>query len=145
MTTFFDTSAFVKRYVREIGSDHVKAVLAQGRHRFASRIVSVEATAAIARRHREGGLSAATRDRLIRRVRRDLEEFDLIELTPEIAADACGLARRLPLRAYDAVQLSSVLWVRTRLVESVRFVCADLHLAQLARDAGVDVVVPGAA
>ncbi len=115
MTAFFDTSAFVKRYVREIGSDHVKAVL------------------------------AATRDRLIRRVRRDLEEFDLIELTPEIAADACGLARRLPLRAYDAVQLGSVLWVRTRLVESVRFVCADLHLAQLARDAGVDVVVPGAA
>lgn len=145
MTAFFDTSALVKRYVREVGSEQVRAVLAGGKHRFAARIASVEATAAIARRHREGSLSAASRDRLIRRVARDLDEFDLVELTPEIAADACGLARRLPLRAYDAVQLSCALWVRSHLAEGVRFVCADLHLAELARGAGLDVVVPGAA
>ena len=59
---YFDASALAKRYVREIGSQSVRRLLAAG-VAATSRLSEVEVASAIARRAREGVLSAEQRDR----------------------------------------------------------------------------------
>ena len=61
---YFDASALVKRYVRETGSQTVRRLLATG-VAATSRLSEVEVASAIARRTREGVLSADQRDRVL--------------------------------------------------------------------------------
>jgi predicted nucleic acid-binding protein len=58
---FLDTSAAVKLYALETGSAWIRNLAdpASGHYFFAARIIEVEATAALARRRRDGSLSVA--------------------------------------------------------------------------------------
>jgi predicted nucleic acid-binding protein len=62
---FFDSSALVKRYVREQGSVWVRetTVSVSGHLIHSSLLTVVEIASALARRHREGSPSASERDR----------------------------------------------------------------------------------
>jgi predicted nucleic acid-binding protein len=144
LIAYLDTSALVKRYVREPGSEEVSSLFASGSPPAVSRIAEVEAAAAFARRVREGTLPSPDLGRLLDRLARDMEECRLVEVTTEVLDRAVRAVRELPLRAYDAVHLASALWVRDRLDPEVRFVCADRVLSRIAAENGLRPLVPGA-
>lgn len=144
MIDYFDSSAFVKRYVVEVGTDSVMALLRAGSAPAIARIGQVEAAAAIARRTRDGALTAKQRDRLLGRVAQDFTECRVIELTAIITRLSIRLLRRYPLRAADSIHLASAVWLRDGLDGSVRFVCADTALERAARAEGLDTLCPGA-
>jgi uncharacterized protein len=139
MTRYFDASALVKRYVRESGSRLVGRLLASGTAA-TSRLSEVEVSSGVARRAREGALTGQQRDQILAALLRDLPALVVVELTPEIAADARNLLLRHPLRASDAVQLASGLYVRRHLAEPVPFVGFDGRLLEAARAEGLTVV-----
>ena len=68
----------------------------------------IEIASALARREREGAFTTAERDRAVRRLNADLAAYVLVELSPELCADAQGLVLRYALRSGDAVQLASL-------------------------------------
>ena len=76
-----------KRYVQEAGSASVRRLLRTGRIA-TSRLSAVEIASALARREREGAFTAAERDRALKRLNADLAVWILVELTPELTADA---------------------------------------------------------
>jgi len=143
LIAFLDTSALVKRYVREPGSAEVLSLFERDPRPALSRIAWVEAGAAFTRRMREGALSPSDLDRLLLRLAREVGECRVVEVTEEIVARSVRAVRSSPLRAYDAVHLASALWLRERLDPDVRFVCADRALARLAGEKGLTPVVPG--
>ncbi len=136
MIEFFDTSALVKRYVREPGSDAVGRVV-RGGHVAVARITQVELTATLARVWRETGMEVDVRDAMLDRVDADFRLFDVVEWRGALARSARPLLCRRSLRALDAVQLASALALGTR---RMRFWCFDARLAAAASAEGLRVV-----
>lgn len=143
MIAHFDSSALVKRYVRESHSDRVLALLDETTPA-TSRFSSVEVASAFARRCREGRLEDSLRRRLLRDLDEDLDSFYLVEVVPEVVSTARDLLERNRLRAADALQLASALALQQRVERSVLFVAFDQNLNEAARREGVEVLGAGA-
>ena len=139
MTRYVDASALVKRYVRETGSVVVRRLLASGIVA-TSRLSEVEVASGIVRRAREGAFKPARRDRALAALQRDVPAFAIVELIPDITGDARALLLRHPLRASDAIQLASCLYLQRQLDQPVPFVAFDQRLLDAARAEGVAVV-----
>ncbi len=139
MIRYFDASAVVKRYVREAGSNLVRRLLT-GVPPATSRLSEVEVASAVVRRCREGALSIAARDRVLRALAADLTAFHLIELTDETAGLARTLLLRHALRAGDAIQLASCLVLQQALRSPLPMVVFDSRLREAAAGEGLTVL-----
>lgn len=146
---FFDSSALVKRYAREPGTDWVRATClpARGNTAIVAQITQIEIMSAVMRRTREGTYSL----RAARAVRLLLEyhlhhEYVVVGLNSTVIARAQEALELYPLRAYDAIQLASALEVQARLVRasltSVVFVASDDRLLEAAAAAGLTTESP---
>jgi uncharacterized protein len=141
---FLDSSALVKRYVDEIGSDWVRSITApQANQRlFIARITWVEVLAAFARLRREGVLSLENVTAVTQTFRYDFDtQYQLIELDQSLAQLAGMLAQKHPLRAYDSVQLASAVKLQPILAQFpnafLTFVTGDRRLLAIAQAEGL--------
>lgn len=139
MTRYFDASALVKRYVRESGSLMVRRLLAPG-IAASSRLSEVEVSSGIIRRAREGSFANQQRDRMLTALLHDVPALAMVEMTPEVTAYARTVLLRHPLRASDAIQLASCLYLQRQLAQPVPFVAFDRRLVQAARAEGLTVI-----
>lgn len=139
MITYLDASALVKNYIEEDGSGEVRGCLANTLPAI-SRLSIVEVASAIARRCREGDLSARDRDRLLTDLRQDIDALYLIELAPEVVLSAQELLVRYPLRAADAIQLSSCLVLQRWMARPISFAAFDRRLLDAAGQEGLETV-----
>lgn len=138
MSNFFaDTSALIKRYLNELGSDWVLswAEPPAGNVIVVSRLVEVEIYSAIARHQRERRLDVAKANEL----RRDFDfhvetEYLVVSVDDEVLKQARDLVTRYQLRALDAIHLACAAKAQTILGESLIFVSADVN--QLAAASG---------
>lgn len=130
---YLDTSALIKRFVVEAGSEAVQALVARGEPSATAKIAYAEAYAALTRRYREGDLSTRAYARVCRQFERDWQGYLRVELHDEILLSARKLIRRHPLRGFDAIHLASALALKDSLGEEVMFVAADEQLLKAAR------------
>lgn len=135
---YFDASALAKRYVREKGSLRVVRLLSSDVSA-TSRLSSVEIVSALMRRVRERTLSERQRDRIMAVLETDMSTMLVVEFTPHIVRRAQLLLQRYPLRAGDAIQLASCLYLREELGDGVTLLAFDERLAAAARAEGVKV------
>ena len=145
MTAYFlDSSALVKRYVPETGSAWIRALEASDPDNslIIARITWVEVRSASARRQREGSLTFPDATLIIQRFRSDLNnQYQVIELDATLAETAGQLVNQYPLRAYDAVQLASVLRIQpafaTTQSTQLIFLTDDNRLSAIAQALGL--------
>ena len=88
----------------------------------------------------EGAFTVGERDRALASLADDLATLIIVEFTPDITADARALLLRHRLRAGDAVQLASCLYLQREMSEPLPFVVFDDRLAEAARHEGLTVV-----
>ena len=138
MILFCDTSALVKLYVREDGSDAVAASAATSEALAVCRVTWVEVMSALARRVRERpqdeAILASARDRFCV----DWPRYLCVEVTPELAELAGDYADTFALRAYDSVQLAALELTRRDLPGKLQFACFDIRLSKAARVLGIE-------
>ena len=108
---FVDASALVKRYVRERHSVKARRLVAAGPVAV-SRLSEVEVPSALARLVRERRLSTPARDRAVTAFVTDPAAWHVVEITTAVTALARTLLHRHELRAGDAIQLASAVWLR---------------------------------
>ena len=137
MIRFLDSSAFVKRYVREPGSDAVARLFRPASKLAASSLALVEVSAALFKRARAGDLAPEVARRHAARVAADLDELHVVEARGPVLDLAAELVSRRPLRAYDAVQLASAIRLSRGAGVAVTFVCADETLSAAAVAEGI--------
>ncbi len=145
----FDASGLVKRYVDEIGSDWVRAIVdpAQGNLISIADITRAEVASALARRAREGVLTLDERDDLMRTFQAHCAtEYRLAPTDHPIIDLAVELILRHPLRAYDGVQLATAVIVNRSLIAHslppLVFISADDALIAAAQAEGLMVDNP---
>jgi predicted nucleic acid-binding protein len=129
-----------KRYVQETGSASVRRQLRSVGRIATSRLSAIEVVSALARREREGAFTAAERDRAVNRLNVDLTAWILVELTPELTADAQTLLLRHHLRSGDAVQLASCVYLQREIGERISFAAFDDRLTTAARAEGLTLI-----
>lgn len=133
---FCDASAWVKRYVDEPRSFETRHRIAAADHLALARTTEIETISGLCRRWREGALAIDDRDRVLSRLRNDLGQVIVVELTAPVVARATALLLRHALRAADAIQLASALFLRDELGGEMPFLTADERLAAAARSEG---------
>jgi predicted nucleic acid-binding protein len=131
---FLDASALVKRYIREEHSARVRRLIAANPIAI-SRLSEVEVPSALARLVRERRLTPRAADRVRGAFVADLDAWHIVEITPAVTALARGQLSRHDLRAGDAIQLASAIWLRQGL-EVSRLLAFDTRLATAAAAEG---------
>jgi predicted nucleic acid-binding protein len=135
---YLDTSALVKLYVEEPGSPAVSGRVDQAAAVTTSRVTYAEARAAFARSRRDGVLSADGLRHVVRALDEEWTTYSVVDVTDFLVRRAGTLAERHALRAYDAVQLSAALTVRSE-IDDVEFATFDVRLTGAARREGLRV------
>ncbi len=131
MIRFLDTSALVKRYIEERGSERVGALFRRDRPTVV-RIAYAELAAAMARLWRNGRITEEAMHSALRRIDEDFETMSVVEVRREVVRRVPALVMRQPLRGDDAVQLAAALAVQDR-GATVDFWTADMRLAEAAQ------------
>ncbi len=141
---YLDTSALIKRYVAEIGSDWIRVPVDPKASNLllTARLTVVEARSALARRKREVTISdddhAFAVDMLANHA---FTQYHFVELEGAVVNLAGDLLDRHPLRAYDAVQLASALMINSALMAAdlsgLIFLTADDRLLSIAQLEGM--------
>lgn len=145
----FDSSALVKRYLDEPGSDWVRRILhpTLGHDIIVAQTTPVELVAAISRRQRGGALTAEDAETAIADLVYDFSvQYDVLALSHMIVQRAMELCRQHGLRGYDGVQLATAAFHSIPNVfgqsEPLVFVSSDKELNQAAITEGLTVFDP---
>lgn len=136
---YFDTSAFVKLVLPEVGSAQARQVWRRATSCHASVALLAEARAALGRAHRLTRLTGEEHDAAVRRLLDLWPQLEGLELTESLAHRAGELAEHCALRGYDAVHLASA---EAILDEGDMMVVSDERLAQAAASIGIAALVP---
>ena len=142
---YLDTSALIKLYVEEEGTEQVVAITddSNGVQIVILDVTPLEARSAVRRRQREGDISGADADRILDRIEDDTSSSFLVQpSTSAVIEGAARLIDRHPLRAYDALQLAGCLVIRDIVPGPLTFVCADARLCGAAELEGLTVLNP---
>jgi uncharacterized protein len=144
---YLETSALVKLYVREAGTERLLELAARSSD---SRLVilslaQVELRSAIRRRERNGEIPSAVATGLLEAFARHLQtRFVNQGVTDYVLDRAIALVDHHALRAFDAVQLAGYLVLRTATpgAEAPTFVCSDRDLLAAAKQEGAAILNP---
>jgi uncharacterized protein len=128
---YLDTSAVVKLYVEEHGTDIASSAVDRATRVATSRVTYAEARAAFARARREGVLTPSMLRAVVDRFDADWGSYDVVEVTEPLVRRAGALAEKRALRGFDSIQLASALEA-LRGVHGV-FLCWDDRLARAAK------------
>ena len=136
---FADTSALLKRYVKEPGSDWLRGELI--RHEvMIAHLTPVELVAALGRRYQMGSISqfAFFQARQAFLSHYNTGKYRTVDWQKPIFDEAMRLTFRQGLRAYDAVQLASALVASAGLDRNrFTFLTADTALEKVAQAEGL--------
>lgn len=140
MILFADSSALIKLYLPEPGSDRMLAA-AEAAELAISPLAVAELHAAFARRLREGLLMVAEYDRVA--VQFEAERELMIDVLPDanLLSRIPALCRSHPLRGADALQLASALALQREGLE-VTFAASDRALLTAAAVEGLPTLDP---
>jgi predicted nucleic acid-binding protein len=142
MILYVDTSALVKLYVEEKGSELVRHLVDEAVLVATSRIAYAEARAALARTWREGALSEEDYRQSTIYLRADWQAYFTLDLAESVVQVAGDLAERHRIRGFDAIHLASGLTLSRRVRDPITFVCWDIRLWNAAQEEGFDMVPP---
>ncbi|HEX2202916.1 MAG TPA: type II toxin-antitoxin system VapC family toxin [Longimicrobium sp.] len=144
---FLDTSALVKAYVEERGTESVRGLLARGdTELFLSKHVALETLATFAYKLRDQQITT----RRYREIRADFyatyQRYNVVPVTDDTIETAIDLAdqhRKLGVGSVDLIHVATALEIQARVPETpLTIICADRSMRLLARAAGFEVFDP---
>lgn len=134
MRVFFDTSAFVKRYVSEAGTDAVLEWCDRASEIGLSGIALPEIISAFCRLYREAKITDTQYRQLKSLLLSDIEDAAICDLTPAVLGQAVASLETSVLRGMDAIHIGSAIALQADV-----FVSADARQREAAARAGLRV------
>ena len=136
---YFDTSALVKRYVKEDGTIHALRLIR--RHRIlTSAVTPIEALSALGRRRSSGELEERDFALILSRMRQDRAQWELVEVSPLVLSRAEDLVLQTSLRTLDTLHLASALTFQAAVGMALPFVTWDIKQRAAAEQFQLEVI-----
>ncbi len=136
MRVFFDSSAFIKRYIQEAGSDKVLQYCSQARELAISGILLPEIISAFCRLRRENALTVFQYRQLKQSLLMDIEDAFVCDLQAEVLEKAVLALETNTLRGMDAIHIGSA-----QALQADVFISSDKRQCDAATQAGLNVVM----
>jgi hypothetical protein len=109
---YFDSSALVKRYTEEVGTDFVKSILWTDVVIATSKLTYPEILSALMRKVRAGEIERKRLDDIVDRFEKDWDHILVLEFSNDLLQIVKVLIKKHPLKAADGIHLSSALWLK---------------------------------
>jgi uncharacterized protein len=139
---YLDSSALVKRYVEEKGTDFLKSILAGDGLIATSKLTYPEILSALMRKVQAGEIARKTYNGIVGVFDKDWDHILVLDFHNDLLRGVRMLIERHPLKAADAIHLSSALWLRLSSNTDVTFVASDSNLLKAARAEKLEVINP---
>lgn len=139
MILYADTSALVKRYVQEAGTEAVLAYFAGFEMIATATVTQVEMAAALAKAWRQGWLDGAAAQGAWQDFLHHWPAYVRLPASSPVLERAARLTWKHGLRAYDALHLACALTWQESAAEATVFACFDRRLRQAAEAEGLSV------
>lgn len=138
---FLDTSALVKRYHSEKGTDKIDKIFSQDdRAIVISNITITEMVSAINRKKEDRVISKIDQDIVLSKFFHDaIKDFLVIDLDEEHIKGSIMLVLKRNIRTLDSLQLAVALGLKEL---KITFVCADKKLVSVAEKEGLHTINP---
>jgi uncharacterized protein len=127
MKLFADTSALVKRYIEESGSDRVDELFFYADGIIISPVTRIELNSAFSRRLLDKSIDKKSSDMALSEFNKELEFFKVIAFNNHVEDEAVTLIKKHGMKTLDAIQLSSV-----KLSDADSFITSDKRLYDIA-------------
>jgi uncharacterized protein len=128
MVVFMDTSALIKRYLQEEGTDVVDSYFLQENDIVISPITGIELYSALRRRLSEGDINSNTYNKAVKAYSEEEKSFIELRWDLRFKEWAIQLISRNRIKTLDAIQLTAA-----KSFELDEFVAADKRLLQIAQ------------
>lgn len=139
---YFDSSALVKRYVEETGTNSVKSILSTGGEIATSKLTYPEILSALMRKVRAGEIERKKFNGIVEIFDKDWDHFLVLDFHNDLLQLVKVLIGKHPLKAADAIHLSSALWLKLSSKVDITFVASDLNLLKAAGAEKLQVMNP---
>ena len=134
MRVFFDSSAFVKRYIQEAGTEEIVAWCDRATEIVLAGIALPEIISAFCRLRRESRIDNTQYRQLKTLLLADIEDAAICDLTPLVIARTITALEASALRGMDAIHIGSAL-----IMQADVFITADERQVEAALRAGLRV------
>ncbi len=139
--SFWDSSALVALWTEGANQEGLRRLYDEARDPVVVFWTTpVECVSAIARREREGVITAAEASSVVSHIRRTARAWQTVTPTEAVRERAYRLLRTHPLRSVDALQLAAALVVAGDTPGAVDFLTRDARLSEAAAREGFNVV-----
>ena len=142
---YFDTSAMLKIYIEEDGTDRVLTLIDEDSDNrlFILELTLLEARSALGRRERMRSASTDTANDALAQIDRDRTSlFTIRPISALVMNEAFRLIDSHPLRALDALQLAGCVLLSQAYNPPPIFVCADYDLCDAATTERIPTINP---
>jgi len=139
---YLDSSALVKRYAEEVGTDFVKSILATDGLITTSKLTYPEILSALMRKVRSGEIEKKTFNGIVDKFDKDWGHILVLDFHNDLLPIVKTLIEKHPLKAADAIHLSSALWLKLSSKVDVTFVASDSNLLKAAGAEKLQVMNP---
>lgn len=140
MIIYLDTSALIKLYITEKGSDLLATWMESARLECTALITWAEIAATLAKGERSGAITKTVAQKGWQQFTTDWYSLIVFDLSEALIKQAGDLAWKHQLRGFDAVHLAATLsWQRT-IGEPVTLVTFDRQLWRAGKQEGLEVL-----
>jgi uncharacterized protein len=139
MRLFFDTSALLKKYISEIGSDNVDKLFMSAQEIFVSTIAQIESISALKRLVIEKEITETNYEDIKNEITQDFQFFNVIDLNNEIINSSIEMIDKYQLKSLDSIQLGTAIVLRK---EISYFVACDQKLLKAVQKEGFKFINP---
>jgi predicted nucleic acid-binding protein len=136
---YFDTSALVKRYVKEAGSSATRRLLLRFRF-LSSAVTPVEALSALSRRRACGDLTPRDVLAIRARLHKDRAYWELVEVSERVLRQAEELVQNTDVRTLDALHIASALMFQAASGLTIPFITSDAKQRDAAQAMALTVI-----
>lgn len=139
MNLYFDTSALIKKYIDERGSDRVDELLEKADDVYISSILEIETISTFNRLLLEKAISTNDYKLLKSEFETDLQFFKIVNLDETIILKAKNIIEIYKLKSLDAIHLASAVALSG---DADYFIVCDDKLIKSGRKEGLKIINP---
>lgn len=136
---YFDTSTWLKLYVRERGSEEARD-LAREHQSFSSAILLIECLSALSQKWLAGEIGGKGLNRLIKMIKTDINSLEIIHITDTVLDKAQEIVLQRPARPMDAIHIASALTFQEMADVSFVFITSDRKQYDVAMEMGLNSI-----
>ena len=139
MILFFDTSALLKRYLKETGTEKVDSLFDSAALIIVSSTAQLECASAFQRLLKTNYIDQEKYSKLKEDIAIDFSFFHIVEFDTNVREECLNVIDKYPLKSLDTIQLASALQA---LKEIDSFVVSDKQLKIYAAKEGFTIIDP---